>query len=138
MSLFMLFRFPSCLGSVKRRRKLERPNLFNFAHPDRQNVNGTKKAWNGCGARCADVPANRRLLAPVLSPDGKRLTMPLSAGARPPRRDHSQVLDPGGSDGKRSCPFWFVVNVIGPPISADELTRTTAPGGTPRCAAGVV
>ena len=40
----------------------------------------------------------------------------------------SSTYGPGGSAGKRSCPFSFVVSVAGPPISAGELTRTTAPG----------
>ena len=43
----------------------------------------------------------------------------------------SSTYGPGGSAGKRSCPFSFVVSVAGPPISAGELTRTTAPGRTP-------
>ena len=43
-------------------------------------------------------------------------------------------VDAGGSAGKRSCPFSFVVSVAGPPISAGELTRTVAPGRTPPCA----
>ena len=40
----------------------------------------------------------------------------------------SSTYRPGGRAGKRSCPFSFVVSVAGPPISAGELTRTTAPG----------
>src|SRR3954447_1933819 len=46
----------------------------------------------------------------------------------------SSAYDPGGSAGKRSCPFSFVITVDGPPINAGEVTRTTAPGMTPPCA----
>ena len=46
----------------------------------------------------------------------------------------SSTYGPGGRAGKRSWPFWFVVCVAGPPISAGELTRTTAPERTPPCA----
>ena len=44
----------------------------------------------------------------------------------------SSAYDPEGSAGKRSCPFSFVVTVEGPPISAGEVTRTTAPEMTPQ------
>src|SRR4030095_4539995 len=46
----------------------------------------------------------------------------------------SSAYDPEGSAGKRSCPFSFVVTVDGPPISAGEVTRTTAPTMTLPCA----
>ena len=46
----------------------------------------------------------------------------------------SNSYGPGESAGKRSWPFEFVVCVAGPPISAGELTRTTAPDRTPPCA----
>ena len=41
---------------------------------------------------------------------------------------------PGGSAGNRSCPFGLVIATSGPPISAGDLTRTTAPGSTAPCA----
>jgi hypothetical protein len=40
---------------------------------------------------------------------------------------------PGGRAGKRQCPLSFVVTVIGPPMSAGEVTRTTAPTRTASC-----
>src|SRR5436189_6058747 len=46
----------------------------------------------------------------------------------------SSAYDPEGSAGKRSCPFSFVVTLDGPPISAGEVTRTTAPEMTLPCA----
>src|SRR5882672_9092194 len=45
----------------------------------------------------------------------------------------SSAYDPEGNAGKRNCPFSFVVTVEGPPISAGEVTRTTAPEMTPPC-----
>src|SRR5258707_13557347 len=46
----------------------------------------------------------------------------------------SSVNCPGGSAGKRHCPFSFDDTVALPPISACERTRTNAPGTTPPCA----
>src|ERR1044071_3253644 len=46
----------------------------------------------------------------------------------------SSTYVPGGSATNRSCPFSLVMSVACPPISAGELTRTTAPGRTPPCA----
>src|SRR3954464_1625319 len=43
----------------------------------------------------------------------------------------SSAYDPEGSAGKRNWPFSFVLTVAGPPISAGEVTRTTAPEMTP-------
>src|SRR6266516_6481979 len=45
----------------------------------------------------------------------------------------SSAYVPGGRTGNRSCPLSFVVIVAGPPISAGEVTRTTAPGRTAPC-----
>src|SRR3954466_9301792 len=46
----------------------------------------------------------------------------------------SSAYAPEGSAGNRSCPVSFVVTLDGPPISAGEVTRTTAPEITPPCA----
>src|SRR3954466_8062932 len=43
----------------------------------------------------------------------------------------SSAYAPEGSAGNRSCPVSFVVTLDGPPISAGEVTRTTAPEMTP-------
>ncbi len=57
----------------------------------------------------------------------------LFAIGRESRSSMSSTYGPGGRAGKRSWPFSFVVCVAGPPISAGEPTRTTAPERTPPC-----
>jgi hypothetical protein len=70
---------------------------------------------------------------------------PLDGGASPngdgvfviaanPSSSMSSAYCPGGNVEKRSWPLSSVVNDIGPPIKAAELTRTRAPGRTPPCA----
>src|SRR6185369_12241187 len=46
----------------------------------------------------------------------------------------SSAYAPEGIAGNRSCPVSFVVRLDGPPISAGEVTRTTAPEMTLPCA----
>src|SRR4051812_31598561 len=46
----------------------------------------------------------------------------------------SSAYTPEGSAGNRSCPVSFVVMLDGPPISAGEVTRTTAPEMALPCA----
>src|SRR6478609_8833720 len=46
----------------------------------------------------------------------------------------SSAYAPEGNAGNRSCPVSFVVTLDGPPISAGDVMRTTAPEMTLPCA----
>ena len=77
-------------------------------------------------SQATDGGENRSMVA--LAP----MTTPSSWTGANPSSVMSSTYDPGGSDRNRHCPFPSVVAVERPPMSAAELTDTTAPGMTLR------
>jgi len=108
------------------------PVLASLESPRGRSECRIRDLWLRCGSLRSTVtdsasPASfRTTVRSIIAPTPMRTSS--SKGANP-CIPMSSTYSLGGRAGKRSCPFSFVVNVVRPAISTEELRRMTAPEG---------